>query len=294
MHTPRIHAAVAAIISELPAFGKDAEMEQGQRYRYRSIDSMLPYFKELFAAHGVHCTPVYEVLVDGTVTARGGAEMTRAVVKGMFRFISAEDGSSVACQTIGEARDAGDKAFNKAMTAAYKYALIQTFAVADADDPDHHRPELEGVAAAEPVRYENFDTLKALGPTLAALDLAGTVKDYAGQHGIDLRPGHDEARLAAVVIVARKLIVDRLGAATAPSATETVNTTITEPPPVPDTDIVAQARRELDEVLAAHADDAEPGVPADSVDPEVAEAAEGEALALIMDEFGPGAEVVDD
>lgn len=292
MHTPRIHAAVAAIISELPAFGKDAEMEQGQRYRYRSIDSMLPYFKELFAAHGVHCTPVYEVLVDGTVTARGGAEMTRAVVKGMFRFISAEDGSSVACQTIGEARDAGDKAFNKAMTAAYKYALIQTFAVADADDPDHHRPELEGVAAAEPVRYPNFDALKALGPALKAADLAAEVKMFAEAHHIDMRPGHDEDGLALVLTEANRRLAEV--AAVAPAAVTTVvNSTITAPPPVPDTDVVAQARRELDEVLAAHADDGEPAVPADSVDPEVAEAVEDEALARIMEQFGPGTEAVD-
>lgn len=292
-HTPMIHGAITAIIADLPAFGKDAEMEQGQRYRYRSIDSMLPHFKELFATHGVHVAPVYEVLVDTTITTRGGAEMTRAVVKGMFRFVCAEDGSSVACQTIGEARDSGDKAFNKAMTAAYKYALIQTFAVADADDPDHHRPELEGAPVAEPVRYPNFDALKALGPTLKAADLTAEVKMFAEAHHIDMRPGHDEDGLALVLAEANRRLAEV--ASVAPAAVTTVvNNTITAPPPVPDTDVVAQARRELDEVLARDADDAEPGVLADSVDPEVAEQAEGEAMARIMDQFGPGTEVIED
>lgn len=287
--SPDIYHAIPLIIGDLPAIGKDRQMTEGPRYSYRGIEDILPHIKQLFARYGVHLTPVFDVLVDAETTTSSGKPTRRIVVKGMFRF-SANDGSFVAAQTIGEAMDSGDKATNKAMTAALKAALVQTFAVADADDPDHHRPELEGAPVAEPVRYENFDTLKALGPTLAALNLAGAVKDYAGQHGIDLRPGHDEARLATVVIKARQLIVDRVTSATTP----VVNASITAPPPVPDTDVVAQARRELDEVLAARAGDAEPGVPADSVDPEVAEVAEDEALARIMDEFGPGTEVVDD
>lgn len=275
-HTPMIHGAIAAIIAELPAFGKDAEMEQGQRYRYRSIDSMLPHFKELFARHGVHVAPVYEVLVDSTITTRGGAEMTRAVVKGMFRFVSAEDGSSVACQTIGEARDAGDKAFNKAMTAAYKYALIQTFAVADADDPDHHRPELEGAPSIElppgaEVRYPNFDALKALGPTIRAAGIGDDVKAFAGNLNIDMNPGHDEEGLAKVIAYANELLTEVLRH---PGRVVTTNhgpdgneTRVVGPPPVPESpqrDVVAEAKAELDETLGR-----------------------------IVDEFGPGTEVVE-
>ena len=117
----------------------------------------------------------------------------------------------------------------------------------------------------------------------AATALAAQIGDRAVALQADVT---DRAAVDAMVAAAQ----GHFGA----PVTTVVNNTITAPPPVPDTDMVAQARRELDEVLAAHADDAEPGVPADSVDPEVAEAAEDEALARIMEQFGPGTEVVDD
>lgn len=48
----------------------------------------------------------------------------------------AEDGSSVSSVTIGEAMDSGDKSMNKAMSTAYKYALMQIFCIPTADDKD--------------------------------------------------------------------------------------------------------------------------------------------------------------
>lgn len=55
---------------------------------------------------------------------------------------TAADGSSVASKVVGEAFDFGDKATNKAMSAAHKYLLLQTFLIpthdiADADQNDY-------------------------------------------------------------------------------------------------------------------------------------------------------------
>ena len=45
---------------------------------------------------------------------------------------------------FGEAMDSGDKATNKALSAAYKYAALQVFCVpVDADDADHSSHEVE-------------------------------------------------------------------------------------------------------------------------------------------------------
>ncbi len=241
---PDIYHAIPLIIGDLPAIGKDREMTEVPRYKYRGIEDILPPIKRLFARYGVHLTPVFDVLVDEPTTTSTGKPSRRVVVKGMFRF-SANDGSFVAAQTIGEAMDSGDKATNKAMTAALKAALVQTFSISDGDDPDHHRPELE----SEPVvRYLNFDTLKALGPVLKATGLDEHVRGYAAEQGIDLRPGHDEDP---------------------------------GPPAIPgDTDVVAQARKELDEALARAGAEGEPAVEADP-------------MAKIMEQFGPGTEVVD-
>jgi hypothetical protein len=53
-----------------------------------------------------------------------------------FALVSGEDGSSHVISTIGEAMDSGDKATNKAMSAAYKYALMQAFCIPTEGDND--------------------------------------------------------------------------------------------------------------------------------------------------------------
>jgi hypothetical protein len=279
-----IYVAIPRIIGDLPGIGKDSTMTEGPRYDYRGIDDIMPHVKQLFARHGVHIAPIYELVSDTeVVVGRNNSKMTRVVLKGMFRF-TANDGSSIVCQTYGEARDSGDKAFNKAMTAALKYAIIQVLAIADGDDPDDYRPELAegeqrgGQAAPAAVSYPNYDALKALGPALAAAGLAPAVKLYAADMGIDLRPGHGEDRLPVVLAEAERLLAAVNGNAGPPSVPEPIK---------PDTDVVAQARKELDEAIERAGLESEAGVAIEDVDTT-------DPLARIMDQFGPGTEVVEE
>jgi len=55
-----------------------------------------------------------------------------------FSLVSADDGSCHVVETYGEALDSGDKGTAKAMSAAYKSAMIQTFCipVGDLEDAD--------------------------------------------------------------------------------------------------------------------------------------------------------------
>ena len=57
-------------------------------------------------------------------------------VEAEFDFVSAEDGSRHTVKTFGEAMDSGDKATNKAMSAAYKYAAFQAFSIPTEGDND--------------------------------------------------------------------------------------------------------------------------------------------------------------
>jgi hypothetical protein len=58
------------------------------------------------------------------------------VVDVEFDFVSATDGSAHTVKTYGEAMDTADKATNKAMSAAYKYACLQTFCIPTEGDND--------------------------------------------------------------------------------------------------------------------------------------------------------------
>jgi hypothetical protein len=63
----------------------------------------------------------------------------------------AEDGSSVSSIVFGEALDMGDKAGNKCMSIALKYALLQTFMIPteDMQDPDSVSPQVNNSAPAQ-------------------------------------------------------------------------------------------------------------------------------------------------
>ena len=62
--------------------------------------------------------------------------MLHVVVDMNFHFTSAIDGSVCTVRMAGESMDTGDKATNKAMSAAYKYACMQTFCIPTEGDND--------------------------------------------------------------------------------------------------------------------------------------------------------------
>ena len=70
--------------------------------------------------------------------------------------MSADDGSRHSVEAFGEALDGGDKGTAKAMSAAYKSAMVQTFCipVAENDDADaaSHRLAAARTHAPEPVQ----------------------------------------------------------------------------------------------------------------------------------------------
>lgn len=145
-----IVAALVAASAQVGAIPKGRKMQQGQQYAYRSIEQITPKVHEAFVAHGIVGTPEVIASDYGEVPTKSGGSMRQATLTVRWTF-TAVDGSSVSCVVMGEATDSGDKASNKAMTAAQKYALVQVLCIPleDADDPDHDRME-RGQAKAKP------------------------------------------------------------------------------------------------------------------------------------------------
>ena len=133
---PMIHAAMAAAFANIRGVGKDG-YNPGQKFHFRSIDDVAAAAKAALEAEGVYIAPNYEILTTND-TGKG----MHIFVKGHFTFY-AKDGSCVTACAIGEGRDSYDKATNKAMSAAFKYALLQTFCIGDPND--------EGDAQSAPV-----------------------------------------------------------------------------------------------------------------------------------------------
>lgn len=137
---PKIYAAISAIMGELEAIGKD-HTNKNLQYKYRSIDDLCNALQPLMVKNKVITVPAVINEHYKEEQTRNGGSQTHAFLKVRFSYF-AEDGSSVSSVTMGEGTDSGDKASNKAMTAAQKYSFLQVFTVRTQDekDPDGETP----------------------------------------------------------------------------------------------------------------------------------------------------------
>lgn len=133
----KVYHAIGKISAALSKDGisKDRRNEQ-QHYAFRGIDDCLNALAPLLSANNLVILPeVLEREVVERQTKTGGA-LFYVTVKVRYAFVNAEDGSRHDVVTYGEAMDSADKATNKAMSAAYKYAVIQTFCIPTEGDND--------------------------------------------------------------------------------------------------------------------------------------------------------------
>lgn len=137
---PMIYKAIADIMAEIGAIGKH-QRNQSQGFMYRGIDVVMNALNPSFVKHKVFVVPeVLEQVREERQTNKGGT-LLYSICKIRFTFY-AEDGSSVSAITIGEGMDSGDKATNKAMSIAFKYACFQVFCIPTEEmiDPDADTP----------------------------------------------------------------------------------------------------------------------------------------------------------
>lgn len=147
-----VYKAVCAVQLALSKQGI-AKDKQAQGYKFRGIDDIYNALSPLLAANNLCIIPRMLTRTYVERTSKSGGSLYFVCVHAEFDFVSAIDGSKHTASTFGEAMDSSDKATNKAMSAAYKYAAFQTFAIPTEgdNDADAHTP------IAAPV-----DVLKAL------------------------------------------------------------------------------------------------------------------------------------
>lgn len=145
MEQKKVYSAISAVAKEMAATGisKDRRNQQ-QGFNFRGIDQVYNALAPALVNHGLLILPrITERTVTERTTQKGGV-LFYVVVKAEFDFVSTEDGSIHTATTYGEAMDSGDKATNKAMSIAYKYAAFQAFCIPteetaiDADAEVHH------------------------------------------------------------------------------------------------------------------------------------------------------------
>lgn len=167
---PTIYQAMAAVLAELPAIGKNQTNSQ-QGYKFRGVDDVIDALNPLLAKHGLFFLPDVIERLESSRQTRNGGTMWVVNLHVKYTFYGPA-GDSVEASGWGEGTDSGDKATQKAMTGAMKYVLFQVFAIATseqaASDADHSTPE----ETISPVWRQNLkvkaDTLHAEGVDMLA------------------------------------------------------------------------------------------------------------------------------
>lgn len=150
----RIHAQLAAIMDKVEAVGKSRRNQQ-QGFNFRGIEDVMDAMHPIFAENKVF---VLSSVVDQKTeerTTKSGGNLIYRILTVDVSFVSGEDGSRETVRVVGEGMDSGDKAANKAMSAALKYALSQTLILPFAQiDGDQDTPPASTPKAAVPVHQE--------------------------------------------------------------------------------------------------------------------------------------------
>ena len=131
-----IYESILAVMSDVGVIGKNTKNTQ-QGFMFRGIDAVMNALQPAMLKNHIFVVPeVLDQTREERQTAKGGT-LIYSILKMRYTFY-AEDGSSISAVIIGEGMDSGDKASNKAMSIAFKYACFQVFCIPTEEmkDPD--------------------------------------------------------------------------------------------------------------------------------------------------------------
>jgi len=191
----KVYEKIAIVQRELATEGiaKNKTNQQGTGYKFRGIDDIYNAASLLMAGVGLCMMPR---ILSRTVTERAsksGGTMFVVVVEAEYDFVAVEDGSKHTIKTFGEAMDSGDKATNKAMSAAHKYAFIQAFSipVEGDNDTENNSPETFGMS------------INALADHLTAINDAASSEDLQKVFGIAYKAANGDKGAQKRLIAAK-------------------------------------------------------------------------------------------
>lgn len=173
-----LHEALSKAIADCgEGVSKD---KKAQGYNFRGIDQVLNFLNPIMARHQLALVP--HNIVDAEVIerqTRNGGAMYFARAKIMFRLYHAS-GEELPVMVWSEASDVSDKALNKVMSVAWKYAAIQTFCIPVEDVADEN-PNREDMAPTRPLPPPEQPPERPAGPLEFMLgELSGTLVNEAG------------------------------------------------------------------------------------------------------------------
>ena len=154
---PQIYTAITNVMKEIGAIGKTSKNTQ-QGFMFRGIDAVMNAINPALIKNGIFIVPEILEQTREERQTKSGNNLIYSVCKIKYTFYAA-DGSSIEAVVIGEGMDSGDKATNKAMSIAFKYACFQVFCIPTEEmvDPDAECHEVKPKAKKAPAAAPDLD-----------------------------------------------------------------------------------------------------------------------------------------
>jgi hypothetical protein len=143
----KVYGSIADVMGKMSKVGiakNNKNTQQG--YKFRGIDDFFNALAPFLADARLLILPRVKSRIVTERETKSGGVLFYVVLDVEFDFVSAIDGSKHTVQVVGEAMDSGDKASNKAMSAAYKYACMEAFCIPTEGDNDADATTYEGIA----------------------------------------------------------------------------------------------------------------------------------------------------
>ena len=135
--TPAVYRAISSVAGAIAKEGIAKNKKNTQQgFMFRGIDDVYNALAPILSEFGLVVLPRVLKRIETERETKSGGALFNVVVEVEFDFVAAEDGSRHVVKTFGEAMDSADKATNKAMSAAYKYAAMQAFCIPTSGDND--------------------------------------------------------------------------------------------------------------------------------------------------------------
>lgn len=146
---PTIQAALANVMADVREVAKKDRNEH-HKFLFRGIDAVVNAVGPALRTHNVVVMPHVEDFNYATITSSNGKPTGHVTVKVRYRF-TGPAGDFLDSVVMGESMDMGDKATPKAMSVAFRTALLQALALPTDDiDPDAESYERGAAAPAQP------------------------------------------------------------------------------------------------------------------------------------------------
>lgn len=162
---PHVYQAICDVMGDLSEIGIGKEQKNAQQgFMYRGIDDVYNALSRILTKRGLCVLPRVKSRTMETRTTGQNKAIYYVFLEVEFDLVASRDGSKHTIASFGEAMDMADKATNKAMSAAYKYACFQAFCIpVDVLDPDATTPPDTLPPGQKPQQSSKQSTSKPAG-----------------------------------------------------------------------------------------------------------------------------------